>query len=163
MSSRAAAADIQSFARRFPQRVLSAHAAPTAAWTRPPLSCLGAGSPLRRLLRRGLATVTEDNPPGCEHMPWSDPEAPVPGFDYDDKDLASEEAMWAMYERWCAYHEVQRSRDDMLRRFGLFKERARRIHEFNQSGASFTKGLNIFGDQTAEERAKKLRGGLCRD
>ncbi|TVU49936.1 hypothetical protein EJB05_01281, partial [Eragrostis curvula] len=165
---------IRGIAPRFPRGV----AGDTTAWTRPMLPHPHGAAATRpscdpRLLRRGLAMIPGDHSPATDPFPdaCSDPYAPDDPetvFDYGEKDLASDEAMWAMYERWCAFYEVKRDRDDMVRRFGLFKERARRIHEFNQSGAPFTKGLNIFGDQTAEERAKKLRGGLagsgrCRD
>jgi hypothetical protein len=75
-------------------------------------------------------------------------------FAYDGKDLASEETMWAMYERWCVFHGVKRDLEDMLRRFSLFKDRARSIHGFNKSGKPWTQGLNTFGDQTPEERSR---------
>jgi len=82
---------------------------------------------------------------------------PATYFNYGEEDLASEEAMWAMYERWCAFHGVERGRDDMLRRFGGFKDKARSIHEFNKSGASYTKQLTKRADHTAEERAEYFR------
>jgi hypothetical protein len=62
--------------------------------------------------------------------------------------------MWATYERWCVFLGVERDREDMLRRFSLFKDRARSIHEFNKSGKPWTQGLNRFGDQTPEERSR---------
>jgi hypothetical protein len=75
--------------------------------------------------------------------------------------MASEEAMWALYERWCAFHDVKRDRDDMLRRFRHFKDKARSIYEFNQSGASYTKQLNKRADHTPEERANFVLRGRC--
>ncbi|CAN6351935.1 unnamed protein product [Urochloa humidicola] len=72
---------------------------------------------------------------------WGNPEAPIdPGttFNHGEEDLASEEDMWALYERWRDLHGIKRDRDEMLRRFGAFKDKARSIHEFNQSGASYT-------------------------
>lgn len=78
-----------------------------------------------------------------------------------EEDMASEEAMWALHERWCAFHDVKRDRDDMLRRFGFFKDKARSIHEFNQSGASYTKLLNKRADHTPEERANFVLRGRC--
>ena len=81
-------------------------------------------------------------------------------FIYTEEDLASEEAMWAMYEWWCAFHGVERGRDGMLRRFGGFKVKVRNIHEFNKSGASYTKQLTKWADHTAEERAEYFRRRL---
>lgn len=68
--------------------------------------------------------------------------------------------MWAMYERWCRFYNVKRDHDDMLRRFVHFKERARRVHEFNKLGKSYTWGLQIFGDITPEEYSKLTRRQL---
>ncbi|KAK8686293.1 hypothetical protein V6N13_125320 [Hibiscus sabdariffa] len=39
------------------------------------------------------------------------------GFDFHDKDLASEERLWDLYERWRSHHTVSRSLDEKLRRF----------------------------------------------
>ena len=80
---------------------------------------------------------------------------PATYFNYGEEDLASEEAMWAMYELWCAFHGVERGRDGMLRRFGGFKVKARSIHEFNKSGASYTKQLSKMA-----ERAEYFRRRL---
>jgi hypothetical protein len=38
------------------------------------------------------------------------------------KDLASDEALWALYERWCKFYGEQRSQDEMCRRFNEFKD-----------------------------------------
>jgi hypothetical protein len=78
-----------------------------------------------------------------------------------EEDLASEEAMWALYEQWCAFYG-ERSRDDMLRQFRCFKDKAHNIHEFNKSGASYTRELTKRADHTADERARFLpRRGRC--
>jgi hypothetical protein len=73
-----------------------------------------------------------------------------------EEDLASEEAMWVLYERWCAFYGVERSRDDMLWRFGCFKNKAHNIHEFNKSGASYTREITKRADHTVEEGARFL-------
>ncbi|KAG0521106.1 hypothetical protein BDA96_08G132400 [Sorghum bicolor] len=140
----------------------------TAAFTRRPLLPHHATSGAH-ILRRGLAVVpgegddhsvgvgVEVSPVAPDPFDPCDPESPDDPetcFAYDDVDLESEETMWAMYERWCVFHGVKRDRDDMLRRFSLFKDRARSIHEFNKSGKPWTQGLNKFGDQTPEERSK---------
>jgi KDEL-tailed cysteine endopeptidase len=78
--------------------------------------------------------------------------APSGGIDFGEEDLASEEALWALYERWSAEYKVQRDVGEKLRRFDIFKQRARFVHDFNKLGnASFTLGLNMFGDMTTEE------------
>ncbi|OEL22553.1 hypothetical protein BAE44_0016425 [Dichanthelium oligosanthes] len=83
--------------------------------------------------------IPGDHSPGPEEFtpdifdPYS-PDDPATCFAYEGKDLESEETMWAMYERWCSFYDVKRDHDDMVRRFGYFKDRARRIHEFNKSG-----------------------------
>ncbi|CAM0880564.1 unnamed protein product [Alopecurus aequalis] len=115
-----------------------------------------------RFFRRGLANLPagEDSagglPAGAEPEDLEDeddPYAPDPAtiFHYDEKDLASEESMWALYERWCSFFKVARSHDEMRRRFALFKWKARDIYEFNKSGESYTKGLNHYSDMEPHE------------
>ncbi|TVU21907.1 hypothetical protein EJB05_31578 [Eragrostis curvula] len=173
MASKAAAAGrrvalgIRGVSPRFPRVVPGDTTAPIAAWARPMRPHTAAAGPSCDcgLFRRDIVMIPGDHSPATDPCPpaCSDPYAPDDPedvFDYGEKDLKSEEAMWAMYERWCAFYQVKRGRDDMLRRFGLFKERARQIHEFNKSGAPFTKGLNVLGDATAEERKGLLRRQL---
>uniref|UniRef100_A0A0E0KQ68 Cathepsin propeptide inhibitor domain-containing protein n=1 Tax=Oryza punctata TaxID=4537 RepID=A0A0E0KQ68_ORYPU len=81
---------------------------------------------------------------------------PTDYIQYDETDVASEEAMWALYERWRDFYGAERSHDEMLRRFGMFKDKARHVLEFNKSGASFTKALKEGADLTLEENAKRL-------
>ncbi|CAM8947605.1 unnamed protein product [Rhodiola kirilowii] len=43
-------------------------------------------------------------------------------FDYQDKDLASDESLWDLYERWRSHHRI--SHDDLAekkRHFNVFK------------------------------------------
>ena len=65
---------------------------------------------------------------------------------FDEKDLVSDETLWALYERWCRFHRMARDHDEMTRRFGRFKFKARHVYEFNKSGRSYTKGLTQFSD-----------------
>uniref|UniRef100_A0A0E0P8Q9 Cathepsin propeptide inhibitor domain-containing protein n=2 Tax=Oryza TaxID=4527 RepID=A0A0E0P8Q9_ORYRU len=81
---------------------------------------------------------------------------PADYIQYDEADVASEEAVWALYERWRDFYGAERSHDEMLRRFGMFKDKARHVLEFNKSGASFTKALKEGADLTLEENAKRL-------
>ncbi|KAF7082401.1 hypothetical protein CFC21_086279 [Triticum aestivum] len=73
------------------------------------------------------------------------------GMDIKDKDLASEDSLRALYERWCEHYRVARDLDDKTRRFNVFKENARMIHKFNQGDAPYKLSLNLFGDMTDEE------------
>ncbi|KAM3317492.1 hypothetical protein ACQJBY_035278 [Aegilops geniculata] len=72
-------------------------------------------------------------------------------MDITDRDLASEESLWALYERWCKHHNVGYELSDKAQRFKVFKENARMIHEFNQGEAPYKLSLNLFGDMTDEE------------
>ncbi|XP_020191989.1 vignain-like [Aegilops tauschii subsp. strangulata] len=75
----------------------------------------------------------------------------VSSIDITDRDLGSEESMWALYERWCEHLNVDCDHGDKARRFNVFKENARMIHEFNQGDAPYKLSLNLFGDMTDEE------------
>ncbi|KAG0515732.1 hypothetical protein BDA96_10G303500 [Sorghum bicolor] len=87
--------------------------------------------------------------------------APVASaIDYTERDLASEESLWALYERWCAHYNMARDHGEKTRRFDLFKENARRIYEHNHQGnATYTLGLNRFSDMTDEEFNRSPYGG----
>uniref|UniRef100_A0A0D9XYC3 Cathepsin propeptide inhibitor domain-containing protein n=1 Tax=Leersia perrieri TaxID=77586 RepID=A0A0D9XYC3_9ORYZ len=63
---------------------------------------------------------------------------PATCFAYDENDLESEEAVWALYERWFSFYDVKREHDDMVRRFGFFKDKAHKILEFNKSAVHNT-------------------------
>ncbi|XP_038971985.1 thiol protease SEN102-like [Phoenix dactylifera] len=73
----------------------------------------------------------------------------VHGVPFDDRDLATEESLWNLYERWRSHHTV--SRDLEHERFNVFKENVKFIHEFNKEGATFKLALNKFGDMTNQE------------
>ncbi|KAM0883316.1 hypothetical protein ACQ4PT_031731 [Festuca glaucescens] len=77
--------------------------------------------------------------------------APAIALDFTEKDLASEESLWALYERWRAQHTVSRNLGDKARRFNVFKENVRLIHEFNLGDEPYKLRLNRFGDMTADE------------
>ncbi|XP_044417291.1 thiol protease SEN102-like [Triticum aestivum] len=72
-------------------------------------------------------------------------------MDITDRDLASEESLWALYERWCEHHNAGRNLSDKARHFKVFKENARMIHQFNQGDTPYKMNLNLFGDMTDEE------------
>jgi KDEL-tailed cysteine endopeptidase len=77
--------------------------------------------------------------------------APALALDFTEKDLASEESLWALYERWRAQHTVSRNLGDKARRFNVFKANVRLIHDFNLGDEPYKLRLNRFGDMTADE------------
>uniref|UniRef100_A0ACD6AH47 Uncharacterized protein n=1 Tax=Avena sativa TaxID=4498 RepID=A0ACD6AH47_AVESA len=77
--------------------------------------------------------------------------APAIALDFGEKDLASEESLWALYERWRAQHTVSRNLGEKARRFNVFKANVRLIHEFNLGDEPYKLRLNRFGDMTADE------------
>ncbi|CAD6263176.1 unnamed protein product [Miscanthus lutarioriparius] len=48
-----------------------------------------------------------------------------------NKDMESDEAVWALYERWCKVFKKQRDHAQMARRFKIFKCRAEYVHDWN--------------------------------
>ncbi|KAM0911450.1 hypothetical protein ACQ4PT_013466 [Festuca glaucescens] len=48
-----------------------------------------------------------------------------------DKNLESDEAVWALYERWCKAHNKDRDHAEMNRRFKLFRYQAKDVHHWN--------------------------------
>ncbi|KAM0925212.1 hypothetical protein ACQ4PT_004326 [Festuca glaucescens] len=90
--------------------------------------------------------------------------APASAMDFGEHDLASEDSLWALYERWRSRHTVARDLDEKARRFNVFRENVRLIHElrctdtaqnslheFNRGDAPYKLRLNRFGDMTADE------------
>lgn len=75
----------------------------------------------------------------------------ITSIPFDERDLASEESLWDLYERWQRHHAVPRGHHEKHKRFGVFKENAKFIHEFNKKGKPYKLALNKFGDLTKEE------------
>ena len=84
--------------------------------------------------------------------------APAAAIEFGAEDLASEEALWALYERWRGLHAVARDLGDKARRFNVFKENVRLIHDFNQRDEPYKLRLNRFGDMTADEFRRHYAG-----
>ncbi|XP_038987363.1 thiol protease SEN102-like [Phoenix dactylifera] len=70
---------------------------------------------------------------------------------FDENDLATEEGLWNLYERWRSHHTVSRDLDEKHKRFNVFKENVKFIHEFNKKDAPYKLALNKFGDMTNQE------------
>nr|P43156.1 RecName: Full=Thiol protease SEN102; Flags: Precursor [Hemerocallis hybrid cultivar]CAA52425.1 thiol-protease [Hemerocallis hybrid cultivar] len=78
---------------------------------------------------------------------------------FTEKDLASEDSLWNLYEKWRTHHTVARDLDEKNRRFNVFKENVKFIHEFNQKkDAPYKLALNKFGDMTNQEFRSKYAG-----
>ncbi|KAM0903911.1 hypothetical protein ACQ4PT_018364 [Festuca glaucescens] len=75
--------------------------------------------------------------------------APALGVPFTEKDLASEESLRGLYETWRSHHTVSRrglGADAEARRFNVFKENVRYIHEANKQDRPFRLALNKFAD-----------------
>lgn len=75
----------------------------------------------------------------------------VDSFDFHEKDLESEESLWNLYERWRSHHTVTRDLDDKNKRFNVFKENVKYIHNFNKKDAPYKLKLNKFAHMTNHE------------
>jgi KDEL-tailed cysteine endopeptidase len=84
--------------------------------------------------------------------------APASAVDFGAADLASEDALWALYERWRGVHAVARDLGDKARRFNVFRENARLVHDFNQRDEPYKLRLNRFADMTADEFRRHYAG-----
>ncbi|KAM7274594.1 hypothetical protein ACFE04_016460 [Oxalis oulophora] len=70
------------------------------------------------------------------------------GFEIHDKDLASEESLWDLYQRWRTHHTVSRDLDEKNIRFNVFKHNALYVHETNKMDKPYKLKLNKFADLT---------------
>ncbi|WVZ91723.1 hypothetical protein U9M48_037856 [Paspalum notatum var. saurae] len=83
---------------------------------------------------------------------------PAAAMDFGEADLASEDAAWALYERWRARHAVARDLADKARRFNVFRANARLVHDFNQRDEPYKLRLNRFADMTNDEFRRHYAG-----
>ncbi|XP_052205447.1 vignain-like [Diospyros lotus] len=75
----------------------------------------------------------------------------VRSFDFTEEDLASEERLWDLYERWRSQHRVSRDLDEKRQRFNVFKMNVQYIHRVNKMDRPYKLKLNKFGDLTSHE------------
>ncbi|XP_073367609.1 KDEL-tailed cysteine endopeptidase CEP1-like [Aegilops tauschii subsp. strangulata] len=142
--------------------------AAVAGGSRPPISpgpclrrhCQLTGDALRRMCG-GVSPAAAAPAPA----PEPEEEEKCMGPDSEDTDcldvadencLKSKESLWPVYEYWCEYHDLSRSPAEMRRRFKTFSKTARRVHEFNKSGASYKLRLNQFADMTFAETMRRF-------
>ncbi|XAR64468.1 Chymopapain [Bertholletia excelsa] len=75
----------------------------------------------------------------------------VRGIEITEKDLASKESLWDLYERWRSHHTVSRSLEEKQKRLNVFKENVKHIHKVNQMDRPYKLELNKFADMTNHE------------
>ncbi|TVU41333.1 hypothetical protein EJB05_14839 [Eragrostis curvula] len=74
---------------------------------------------------------------------------PAPGkveFVADEKDIVSDEAIWALYERWCKFFNEERSLDEMACRFHKFKKTVLRVDRNKKACLPYRLEINWFAD-----------------
>ncbi|KAG6513945.1 vignain-like [Zingiber officinale] len=79
-------------------------------------------------------------------------------FPFTEDDLATEERLWGLYERWQSYHGVARSPDEKRVRVHAFEANAKHVLESNRMAKPYKLGLNKFGDMTREEFKETYTG-----
>ncbi|XP_042501198.1 vignain-like [Macadamia integrifolia] len=72
-------------------------------------------------------------------------------FNFDETDLETEHSLWNLYEKWRSHHTVSRDLSEKPKRFNVFKENVKFIHEFNKKDHPYKLKLNKFGDLTNHE------------
>uniref|UniRef100_A0A1D1YUN4 Vignain n=1 Tax=Anthurium amnicola TaxID=1678845 RepID=A0A1D1YUN4_9ARAE len=80
------------------------------------------------------------------------------GIHFDEKDLATDESLWDLYGRWRSHHTVAMDLGEKHKRFNVFKDNVRFIHEFNKRDKPYKLELNKFGDMTREEFRQTYAG-----
>lgn len=58
-------------------------------------------------------------------------------FDLKEEDLASEESLWELYEKWRSHHTASRDLNEKHKRFNVFKENVKHVHKVNISLTSW--------------------------
>ncbi|KAF2314140.1 hypothetical protein GH714_023663 [Hevea brasiliensis] len=72
-------------------------------------------------------------------------------FEFHENDLASEESLWDLYERWRSHHTVSRSLHEKHKRFSVFKYNVMTVHNTNKQDKPYKLKLNKFADMTSHE------------
>nr|CAB3482480.1 unnamed protein product [Digitaria exilis] len=55
----------------------------------------------------------------------------------DEKDMESDEALWAFYERLCKHYNLERDHDEMAYRFDEFKRTVFIVHQVNNANLPY--------------------------
>jgi hypothetical protein len=72
-------------------------------------------------------------------------------FVAEDKDLESDEALWALYERWCEAFNEERDYNEMATRFSYFKDTVLLVHHTNNADLPYKLEISIFADGKLSE------------
>ncbi|KAL9166313.1 hypothetical protein ABFS82_05G021700 [Erythranthe guttata] len=72
-------------------------------------------------------------------------------IEFTEKDLASDESLWDLYERWRSHHTVSRDLAEKKLRFNVFKANVQHVHKVNQMDKPYKLKLNKFADMTNHE------------
>ncbi|KAL2547081.1 KDEL-tailed cysteine endopeptidase CEP1 [Forsythia ovata] len=72
-------------------------------------------------------------------------------IEFTEKDLASDESLSDLYDRWRSHHTVSRDLTEKKRRFNVFKANVLHIHKVNQMNRPYKLKLNKFADMTSHE------------
>jgi KDEL-tailed cysteine endopeptidase len=70
------------------------------------------------------------------------------------ENIASEESMRGLYERWYALYRRDDDPSEKEKRFGIFKAEARAVYELNEGNERVKHHLNLFADMTQDEYAE---------
>lgn len=79
-------------------------------------------------------------------------------FDFQEKELETEESLWELYERWRSHHTVSRSLDEKHKRFNVFKANVHYVNDFNNKDKPYKLKLNKFADMTNHEFTSHYAG-----
>ncbi|XP_004239155.2 vignain-like [Solanum lycopersicum] len=75
----------------------------------------------------------------------------VNSLEFTEKDIASEENLWDLYQKWRSHHTVSRDLTEKQRRFNVFKANVMHIHNVNKMDRPYKLKLNKFADMTNHE------------
>ncbi|KAK3158173.1 hypothetical protein QOZ80_2AG0133800 [Eleusine coracana subsp. coracana] len=96
-------------------------------------------------------------------FPGNEPHKPTKiSFLATEKELESDEAMWALYDRWRKRYNQERDLDELSRRFNEFKKTAHYVHRINNSNLPYKLELNQFSDGKLAEACFPPPGVLAR-
>ncbi|XP_078158247.1 cysteine proteinases superfamily protein [Carex rostrata] len=84
--------------------------------------------------------------------------ATAKAISFIENDIATEESLRKLYDRWRSHHAVPRDPVETKRRFIVFKENVRYIHEANKRDRPYKLALNKFADMTREEFRRTYAG-----
>ncbi|BFG16274.1 hypothetical protein CerSpe_025480 [Prunus speciosa] len=79
-------------------------------------------------------------------------------FEFQEKDLASEESLWDLYERWRSHHTISHDLREKEKRFNVFKENVKHVHKVNQMSKPYKLKLNKFAAMTNHEFVRSYAG-----